>query len=142
MQLNKTLPVLMLSILFFCSFSPAPSPALKQFRVPITGDLFFTNNTTQLVSAAIFQTSIQTKIYTNIAPGGNIGDAISFQNNGDNFTYIITFTTPTPQNYTVTTQMGNNAANVQVVPAGVTAFTFTTPIPGPVGGILVFLDPQ
>jgi hypothetical protein len=137
MQFNKTLPILFLSILFFCSFLPASTS--KQLRIPVTGDLYFINNTNQLVSAAVFQTSVQTKIFTNFAPGSSVSDVISFQNNGDNFTYIITFTTPTPQAYTVTTEVGN-VFEIKDVPAGVTFFTFTTPIPQAVGGIRVFLD--
>lgn len=131
MHPNKILALLLTSVFFLCSFSPA--------RVPTRGDIFFGNNTNQLVSAGIFQTSLETKIITNIPAGGSYTHTIDFESVNDNFNYIITFPSPTPQEYTVTTRMYLQTT-VQTIPAGVTAFTYSIPIPGAVGGIVVNLD--
>jgi hypothetical protein len=134
MQFSRTLSFLIMSMLLLGSFSQAA-------KAQATGrcDFWFQNDSYTTVSAAVFQTSQQTLIYTNTPPGGTHGSSIGFVPNTDNFTYILTFPAATTRPITVDVYYDHTPQGIQTIPVGVSSFIFTVPGPLPGGAIYVYL---
>ncbi|WP_343671503.1 hypothetical protein [Chitinophaga sp.] len=140
MQLKRTLPLLTMALLLFCSFMPAP--AAKHIKPLGICDFAFQNNTVYNVADAIFYTSREKLVYSNVGPGNaTTGTTIEFDDAGDTFTYTITFGTRPNTSSVVHVHFGTDIIS-EVIPAGVTSVTTTIPGPLPYSGIVVYLDPQ
>ncbi|WPV70283.1 hypothetical protein [Chitinophaga sp. LS1] len=140
MQLKRTLPLLTMALLLFCSFTPAP--AIQHIKPLGICDFAFENNTVYTVADGIFYTSKDKLVYSNVVPGTGSGSTIiEFDDAGDTFTYYITFAT-TPTTPTVVHVYFDVNIITEVIPAGVTSFRTTIPGPLPYSGIVVTLDPK